>query len=218
MVYAIDENGLRIPAMRGMRAKCPCCRETVLARCGDLKVWHWAHADAPLCDPWWESETEWHLSWKRHVPPERAEVPMGEHRADLLAPDGAVVELQHSPISIQEIHERERFYGPKMIWLLDGEVFRGNFRVQRVGDGARFHWSWPRLTWLYAKRPVFIHGFVLGTLLQGPNTVTGKIEPRFQFLFDSHDVFQIRTSKRRPYATGEGRIIPLAKFKARMMG
>jgi hypothetical protein len=26
-------------------------------KCGQLKVWHWAHRSTRSCDPWWENET-----------------------------------------------------------------------------------------------------------------------------------------------------------------
>lgn len=218
MIYALSEGGLRIAAEPGLSAVCPCCRESVVPHCGDLRVWHWAHKNAAECDPWWEPETEWHRSWKCLVPTERTEVILGDHRADLIASDGAIVELQNSPISVQEIREREAFYGARMLWLLNGEPFRGNFRVQKSGQQGRYQWAWPRLAWTYARRPVLIHGFSQGTLLRGPNRVTGKLEPRFQPLHESSDVFQIRTTSRRPYVHGSGRILPLDRFLDWMVG
>ena len=63
------------------------------------------------------------MKWKRLVPKHCCEVICqkdGEkHRADILTESGVVVELQHSAISVDEIQERERFYGEKMIWLFD---------------------------------------------------------------------------------------------------
>lgn len=143
---------------------------------------------------------------------------MGDHRADVIASDGAVVELQNSPLSVGDIRDREAFYGPRMVWLLNGEVFRGNFRVQRLGAGARFHWAWPRMGWCLARRPVFVHGFTMGDLLKGPNRVTGRIEPRFRPLHESEDLFQIRSVRPRPYVQGTGRIVPLDRFLAWVVG
>lgn len=40
------------------------------------------------------------------------------HQADIVTHDGIVVEIQHSPISVDTIREREEFY-EKMVWVLD---------------------------------------------------------------------------------------------------
>ena len=44
------------------------------------------------------------------------------HRADVLAADGCVVELQHSAISPEDIRKRETFYrehAPGIVWIFD---------------------------------------------------------------------------------------------------
>lgn len=97
----------------------------MIAKCGRVKVWHWSHKGRPPCDPWWESETEWHRSWKSKFPIERQEhvafdPATGEkHIADVKTPRGLVIEFQHSPISPEEIRTREAFY-EEMIWIVDG--------------------------------------------------------------------------------------------------
>jgi hypothetical protein len=63
--------------------------------------------------------TEWHLGWQLAVPPERREVVMGRHRADIVTASGGVVEVQHSSISPDAIEEREAFYGERMAWIFD---------------------------------------------------------------------------------------------------
>jgi hypothetical protein len=44
---------------------------------------------------------------------------MGSHRADIVTAAGAVVEVQHSPISSDVITAREEFYGERMAWIFD---------------------------------------------------------------------------------------------------
>lgn len=36
-------------------------------------------------------------------------------------PDGTVIELQNSPMSLGEMSSREQFYGKKMVWIVNGE-------------------------------------------------------------------------------------------------
>lgn len=123
MRFALVE-GRRCPAGPGLSGYCPLCGATVIAKCGTLRVWHWAHKGRLHCDPWKERETEWHLDWKNRFPTEWQEVvgyaPDGErHIADVRTPNGRVIEFQHSPIAMDERCARESFYGP-MTWVVDG--------------------------------------------------------------------------------------------------
>jgi hypothetical protein len=90
----------------------------VLAKCGQINVHHWAHVVGEDCDPWSEPETPWHRKWKSfgHL----TEQTLANHRADIITSRGLVVELQHSGISVDEIREREAFYGANLRWLFDG--------------------------------------------------------------------------------------------------
>jgi hypothetical protein len=63
--------------------------------------------------------TAWHWGWQLAVPPERREVVMEPHRADMVTSSGGVVEVQHSAISPAVIAEREAFYGERMAWIFD---------------------------------------------------------------------------------------------------
>jgi hypothetical protein len=164
------------------------------------------------CDPWQECESEWRRSWKAYVSPERAEVCYGEHRADLLASDDCVVELQHSPISVNEISAREAFYG-RMVWLLDGACFWDQFRVEKSGEEAIFTWAHARPSWLSARKPVFIHGFSIGRHMRTVNKFSGKVEPQWKPLARSHEIFQIKSVQRRGRVCGAGRILTVERFR-----
>ena len=70
----------------------------MVARCGEVRVRHWAHKGRRLCDPWWENETEWHRAWKDQFPADWQEVVCyaedGErHIADVKTHAGWVIEL-----------------------------------------------------------------------------------------------------------------------------
>jgi hypothetical protein len=117
-MYAETASG-RAEAAKGLQGTCPSCAAPVRPKCGSIVVHHWAHHARGECDPWSEPEGEWHRGWKLAVPPERREVVMGPHRADVVTASGGVVELQHSPISPEVIAEREAFYGERMAWIFD---------------------------------------------------------------------------------------------------
>lgn len=133
--------------MSGQRALCPGCGAEVVAKCGEFVKWHWAHVSGEVCDSWGESEGTWHRAWKLWAPRERREVWFGRHVADIVAGDGVICELQHSSISVDEIRDRERFYG-NMRWLFDARDKGYELNVKEPnGNAASIHRSfwWPTM-------------------------------------------------------------------------
>jgi competence protein CoiA len=121
----------RIEATPKALGACPCCGTEMIAKCGNRKVWHWAHKTKQTCDHWWESETQWHRDWKNRFPVEWQEVihkaDDGEkHIADVKTPYGLVIEFQHSAISPDEILSRTNFY-ERIIWIVDGRRLKNDF-------------------------------------------------------------------------------------------
>lgn len=118
-------NGERREAQPDLSGQCPTCDHSMTAKCGDVKVWHWAHKKAKPCDPWWENETEWHRAWKGQFPIGWQEVAHcaanGErHIADVMTAHGWAIEFQHSPLKQEERQARNAFYG-KLVWVVDGK-------------------------------------------------------------------------------------------------
>jgi len=115
----------RIEATKGAKGLCPCCGSELVAKCGEIKVHHWAHKKK--CDDhWWENETEWHRNWKNKFPKEWQEIIQRDesnekHIADVKTSNGWVIEFQHSPISREERDSRDYFYN-KLIWIVDGTM------------------------------------------------------------------------------------------------
>lgn len=133
MRYALLNNERTEPTVSGQIAICPCCKKEVRAFCGKLTVWHWKHISLQDCDSWYEPETEWHRKWKNKFSVKNQEVVCfdvtGEkHIADIKFDNDVVIEFQNSPIKIEEIESRNKFY-KKLIWILNGEKFKDNFRV-----------------------------------------------------------------------------------------
>lgn len=91
MLYAIGQGDDKLPAAPGLHAICPVCGGEVLAKCGKIVSWHWAHVSGKDCDDWYEPETEWHLRWKKLFPKEYVEVTINRkgkrHHADVCLPD-----------------------------------------------------------------------------------------------------------------------------------
>jgi competence protein CoiA len=115
----------RIEAQPNQQGICPNCSQSVIAKCGKQKIWHWAHRKITSCDNWWEPETEWHRNWKNNYPLEWQEIQMidqetGEkHISDVRTIHNLTIEFQHSSIKPDERISREKFY-KNMIWVVDG--------------------------------------------------------------------------------------------------
>lgn len=138
-------------AARGLSGICPGCRQPVIPKCGTLKVHHWAHEASGDCDPWSEPIGPWHLSWQNLLRRECVEVLRGSHRADVIGSRDIVVELQHSPVSEDDIRAREAFYG-NMLWLFDA-----THRFAKVHSGNRVFFSLGRSKHIpLCTKPVYL--------------------------------------------------------------
>lgn len=166
-------------AAPGENATCPLCGGAVIAKCGDIVIWHWAHKAGADCDPWSEHETQWHIDWKSLFDKVEVTIEKGgvRRRADIVTPGGLVVELQHSNIAPEEIRAREDFYRD-MIWLFDATesrllhpVYGRRLTLYSKGDYCTFRWKFPRKSIAYARRPVFLD------LGEGLMMRLGKIYP-----------------------------------------
>lgn len=117
-------NGERTPPAPKLTGSCPVCGDPMLAKCGTVRVHHWAHQGVRVCDDWWERELAWHRNWKNKFPLHWQEsirfADDGEkHIADVRTEAGLVIEFQHSALKPQERAAREAFYG-NMVWVVDG--------------------------------------------------------------------------------------------------
>jgi hypothetical protein len=178
------------------RSTCPSCAGELHAKCGRIVTWHWAHV-VDDCDPWSEPETEWHRRWKRYLRDTRGaqiEVVMPPHRADVVLPDGRIVELQAHYLSAEQIEERERFYGPRLHW-----IYRCTW-AGRLHFGPRgFWWKRGSKSMVLHRRPLWWHdeedgevsrvhlglsdgGRVLGTMLDRWHAWCGEPGRRWRAL------------------------------------
>lgn len=150
MLYA-NINGSKSLPMKGLRGVCPSCGEAVIAKCGAIMTHHWSHLSGSECDPWAEKTGPWHLSWQNLLEVQSVEVVRAPHRADIVGNEDVVVELQHSPISAEDIAVREAFYG-KMVWLFDATE-----RFDLLNTGRRTFFSFLRTKHIQlCAKPVFL--------------------------------------------------------------
>ena len=127
-------NGIKQEATKGAKGQCLCCGADVIAKCGKIRRWHWAHKNNEECSySKKEFKTQWHLDWQYHFHKDWQEVrctdeQTGEvHIADIKTPSGLVVEFQHSAITPEERSSREQFH-KNMIWVVDGTRLKNDFK------------------------------------------------------------------------------------------
>lgn len=154
MKYALV-NGVKTTPEKGLKGQCQLCFAEMVAKCGDIKVHHWAHKSKIECDKWWESETPWHRNWKNCFPIEWQEIvhhsTSGEkHIADVKTPHGLVVEFQHSHISKEERDSRESFY-EHMIWIVDGTRIKTDF--EKFNAGTKYFKRTPMSNLFFVPNP-----------------------------------------------------------------
>jgi competence protein CoiA len=131
MRFALVDNK-KVEAKTGLIANCPGCSQSVIPKCGDQRVHHWAHIRNKMCDTWWEPETEWHRNWKSKFPEKWQEDFLtddktGEkHIADIRTDKALVIEFQHSHINPQERLSREAFY-KNLAWVVDGSRLKRDY-------------------------------------------------------------------------------------------
>ncbi len=127
-------DGIKVEAFKGGVGKCICCGNETIAKCGSKRINHWAHKTLIDCDPWWENETPWHREWKNRFPNDWQEVihfddKSGEkHIADVKTKNGIIIEFQNSPMSLEELESREKFY-KNVVWILNGAKFKKRFHI-----------------------------------------------------------------------------------------
>ncbi len=143
MNYALVD-GRKIAARPGLKGQCPVCGSEVSTKCGEIRVWHWAHTRRRACDPWWENETPWHRAWKDAFPVDwqeivhRAETDE-KHVADIKTERGWVIEFQHSHLAAGERGAREDFY-ERMVWVVDGRRRKRDWTQfeRAIKEGSRY--------------------------------------------------------------------------------
>jgi len=161
MQYA-DVQGVRVEATTGMAGECPACHAPVVARCGEVNVWHWAHETE--CTIQSEPETAWHRAWKERFPKEYREVVLADHRADVIY-RGTVYEFQRRPLEPTEYAERTAFWerhGFTVRWVFyhadHPETFVLRMPEHSTRDFMTFRWKWAKRRLADVATPFYIDG------------------------------------------------------------
>ena len=153
MLYALHNNDYAL-ARPGLNAQCPYCLSDVISKCGNIKIWHWAHAvKTDACA--YKEMSEWHIKhqlaaeingWK--LEQKIGNDAIGYRIADCMYKNN-IIELQKSSISDNEIVMRNAHYnvfGKNIHWLFDFRDKADNLRFTAENGIVKFKQSWARKT------------------------------------------------------------------------
>ncbi len=116
-------NGKRVVAKPHVKgAVCPKCHTELIAKCGEIRVHHWAHKNKLQCDDWIEDDNEWRSQWLDSFLEDWQE-PLIErngecHFADIQTPRNTVILLHQSHLTVEMIQTREDFYQTP-VWIVN---------------------------------------------------------------------------------------------------
>ena len=149
MLTARDKEGNRIPVVNNdgttnMTGFCPCCMKPLVAKVGHgERCPHWAHRHAERCDEWWESETNWHLKWRKWFIDANGTIPIdvenvlekdGEsHFYDIRFAENLSFILRRARLSMDQLQLRERFFG-NMAWIIEAKKTDFSRLVKQLYD------------------------------------------------------------------------------------
>lgn len=151
MQIAIDSYGNRINANDATKKNiyfCPLCGNELILRQGELNITHFAHKANTCTDTWNYDMSEWHYSMQNRFHPEQREVVVKHngqtHRADILN-GNQIIEFQHSPISMDEIMERNAFYnsaGYHVTWVFDVQEQYDSGAIYPIMHDSALMYGW----------------------------------------------------------------------------
>ena len=145
MLYGVANSGHRILAIKGANAVCPYCRGSLIPKCGQIKIHHWAHKESKGC-PYATGMTHWHYGWLKKFDSIREFGWEIEYFFDSIRFDAfnskkkQAVEFQRT-VDLENIKTKIAFCtdkGIKLYWLINPRLFE-NFVYTRDFLGNTRH-------------------------------------------------------------------------------
>lgn len=130
MLYGIKDSGARILPEKNLRAFCPYCKNNLVAKCGKIKVHHWAHKETKGC-PYSYGMTDWHYNWLIYFDSLKSQGWEIEYFYDSIRFD-AFNPIKRHAIEFQRIIDLDYIerkiqicnnVGIKLFWLINPQLF-----------------------------------------------------------------------------------------------
>jgi hypothetical protein len=141
MIYGTTDTGERVLPQKNIQAYCPHCKDILIAKCGRIKVHHWAHKEAKDC-PYSYGMTYWHYKWLLDFDGLKSEGWEIEYfydstRFDAFNPSKRqavefqrIVDLDYMEHKIQICDKA----GIKLFWLISPQVFQSFVHTYQFND------------------------------------------------------------------------------------
>ena len=127
----------------GATALCEGCVGELIAKCGEINTWHWAHKNTTLCVGG-TKQSQWHLDWKAKFMEcdreRRQENKDGKLRIADVRGSGHVYEFQTILPDCEEIRARQKFWidlGFTFVWVFKSD---GKLLAKKLEDGVYRVW------------------------------------------------------------------------------
>jgi len=172
MKIALTKDGQRVSAKPEVVAFCQNCGEEVVAKCGEINIWHFAHKTTNDCFGG-EGESLWHEYWKGMFPEECREFLRYDKYLEYKIADVAyceiVLEYQTNLPDVDEIEFRQEFWqdlGYKFKWVIkNNDQFFKHLKKISVEDVYNvYKFKRPIKKFAYLNTPFYIdleNGFLI---------------------------------------------------------
>jgi competence CoiA-like predicted nuclease len=166
MTYAVDDKNELFEATPKTRLKCPNCKKEVFSRCGEIRVWHWAHHVNESCEYSKIKDSSWRYEWIKKTSKEKVEKLVNGQVVDILGNNDAKVLFIGCKLSEQDIIEKESAFKNRIIWVLKSDEFK-QLKIYRKDNDDRnghycFEWKKARIEWTCINRKISFLFFDVG--------------------------------------------------------
>jgi len=151
MRIALVDGVRRVPTP-GAKGICTGCGEELVAKCGQVNAWHWAHLPASEC-PYKDDHSVWKNVWKGFFPDEQVERWINGVRVDIVGKGNIYIMLCDTSPSPEEAEKMEDLFGDKLAWILNGNGILGQKGLSlRKKSGDFPNSNYRTFRWKHARR------------------------------------------------------------------
>jgi len=141
------------PGARGF-GECGC---PIIAKCGDLNMWHWSHEAQTACTGIEHDEGFWQAAWHEWALTRGAEtdVRIGRQRVDFVMPNGRQVLLRSEYPDVRDVERLETVLGDA-VWIYRWTQARWD-RLWQGGAHNLFKWRQGSRVLTRHTKPIRLH-------------------------------------------------------------
>lgn len=211
MLYAYNSENRKVTPEPKLTGKCIVCGNDMIAKCGEIVVWHWAHkVGSNECDNWYEPITSWHKGWIDLFDSDETEIMIEgdnkkeKHVIDIRTKRGNKIDLQSKRLKINELEKRDKFWGGST-WIINSEdFFKGGLTFFNNEEKSK-NYAEIIEGWNY---PIGISNTIKERVLASDNRIIA-VKNDFSYNKDSNLIFEIKSKKESELEELKNKIIKI---------